>query len=90
MGATDAYAPPLWGPVVHIPFEEYKESLKPWKKALIIKLLGKKLSFRVMRQRLDSLWHLQWGCQLIDLEEDFFIVRFYSPEDYRYVLDNGP
>lgn len=76
--------------MVNIPFDVYKESWMPWKRALIIKLVGKKVRLKVMKQRLDSLWNLKWGCEFIDLKEDFFIVRFYSNEDYHYVLDNGP
>lgn len=78
------------GPEVHIPLEVYKEAWKPWKRGVYLKLLGKNVSLKVMRARLDSLWHLQWGCELANLEESFFVARFRSQEDYRYVLDNGP
>lgn len=75
------------GPKVHIPLEVYKEA---WKRVAYLKLLGKNVSLKVMRARLDSLWHLQWGCELVDLEEGFFVSIFRSQEDYRYVLDNDP
>lgn len=43
-----------------------------------------------MKQRVETLSQLQWGCELLDLEGDYFIARFYLHEDYRPVLGNGP
>lgn len=37
-----------------------------------------------------ELWQLWKAFELTDLEEGFFIVRFYSREDYLHVLEGGP
>lgn len=79
-----------WGPIVHIPVEDYQEAWKPWKRGLIIKLLGKTISLRTLKHRVESLWHLQWGCDIVDLEEGYFVARFRSRDDYLKVLENGP
>lgn len=45
---------------------------------------------RILEQRVRDLWQLEHGCELIDLEKGFFLVRFYSREDYFHVLGKGP
>lgn len=52
--------------------EDYQEAWKPWKRRLILKLLGKSISLRALKNRVESLWNLQWGCDIVDLEEGFF------------------
>lgn len=77
-------------PVIDFSIEECQELWKPWKKALILKLLGKSVSFRVLEQRTKDLWQLEWGCELIDLEKGFYVARFFSDADYTRVLEGGP
>lgn len=43
-----------------------------------------------MQQRTASLWNLPQGCELIDLEGGYYVVRFFSREDYMHVLEGGP
>lgn len=38
--------------------------------------------YKVLKQRTKGLWKLEWGCELIDLEKDFYVSRFYSKSDY--------
>lgn len=75
---------------VDIPKDKYMSLFQPWRGALILKLLGKSVSFRVLQQRTADLWGLQWGYELIDLEHGFFLARFFSREDYLRVLEGGP
>lgn len=42
-------------PVVKISAEKYHSLFKPWRGALVLKLLGKSISFRLMEQRTNSL-----------------------------------
>lgn len=78
------------GPVVPISPEKYHSLFQPWWGALILKFLGKSVSLRVMEQRKKDLWKLEWGCQMIDLENGYFLPRFYKREDYFHVLEVGP
>lgn len=41
-------------------------------------------------QRIRNLWKLEWGFELIDLEHEYYLARFYSREDYYCVLKGGP
>lgn len=81
---------PPFGPRVEISKEKYTSLFRQWCGALIIKLLGKSVSFRTLDQRLRDLWQLETGFELTDLAEDFYIARLYSREDYLRVLDGGP
>lgn len=77
-------------PVIDFSLEECQQLWRPWRKALILKLLGKTVSFRILEQRTKDLWKLEWGCELIDLEKGFYVARFYSEADYIRVLEGGP
>lgn len=77
-------------PVVRIDPETYRRICKPWRGALLLKLLCKSINFRVLKQKTQELWKLQRGYQIIDLADDFNVARFYSREDYLHVLEGGP
>lgn len=87
---TEEATPPKFGPKVEISKEKYVSLFVKWRGALIIKLLGKTISYRVLDQRIHDLWNLDKGYELTDLEEGFFIVRFFSRPDYLHVLEGGP
>lgn len=76
-------------PCVRIPKEERISLYKPWKKDLIIKLLGKRVGYRMLMNRLQKLWNPVGVFKLIYLQNEFFLVRF-SIRDYMDVLHNGP
>lgn len=77
-------------PVIDFTLEECQQLWKPWRKALILKVLGRNVSFKVLEQRTRDLWQLEWGCKLIDLEKGFYVARFFSEADYTRVLEEGP
>lgn len=43
-----------------------------------------------MQQRTTTLWNLEKGHELIDLEGGYFVVRFFTRADYLHVLEGGP
>ncbi|KAJ6329689.1 hypothetical protein OIU77_011210 [Salix suchowensis] len=70
---------------------EVKDCLyRPWKSAITIKLMGKPLNYHFLRERLLQRWKLKGPMTLIDLENNFFIVKFLLDEDMEYVLTRGP
>lgn len=77
-------------PVIRFDPETYRLLCKPWRGALLIKLLGKSVNFRVLKQKTQELWKLHRGYEIIDLADDFNVARFYSREDYFHVLEGGP
>lgn len=76
-------------PIVVIPKDLRVELCKSWKKALIIKFLGKPVSFGIFQQRLLRLWDLKGKYELIDIGEGFYVVRLELKEDYLHVLTGG-
>lgn len=77
-------------PIVDLPWEEYRALWQPWRWALILKVLGRSLNFKMVEQRIRQLWSLELGCELIDMAKGFIIARFYSKKDYLTVLEGGP
>ncbi|KAL4379615.1 hypothetical protein GQ457_02G019060 [Hibiscus cannabinus] len=59
-------------------------------KSVIIRLLGKLIGYRALLNRIQSLWNPLGEVQLIDLDNDCFLVRFAKEEDYVHVLTGGP
>ncbi|KAI5661200.1 hypothetical protein M9H77_20523 [Catharanthus roseus] len=69
---TDPLAIQAW-PFVDIETETYKQLWKPWKRALIVKVLGKSITFKALEQRVKDIWKLPWGCQMIDPEHGYVL-----------------
>lgn len=57
---------------------------------MIIKILGWKIGYRFLLGRLSKLWGLVGTFELIDLQNDFFLVCLHDPLDYERVLCDGP
>lgn len=75
---------------IDISVDEWKGLWRPWRRALVIKLLGRTVSYRLLSQRLSDMWASNNRLEMIDLEDGYYVVRFYSKEDYEYALENGP
>ncbi|KAL4303954.1 hypothetical protein GQ457_10G016280 [Hibiscus cannabinus] len=58
--------------------------------ALIIRLLGRTIGYNVLLSRIHALWKPVGSLQLIDIENNYFIVRFSAESDYSRVLTDGP
>ncbi|KAK2633746.1 hypothetical protein Ddye_028538 [Dipteronia dyeriana] len=68
-----------------------KEQLhKLWSNALILKNMGRSHTLNFMFTKLNQKWNLIGQCQLTDLGEGYFVVRFQMKEDMDYVLTEGP
>lgn len=64
-----------------------------WRCAVIIKLMGKPNSNNAIKFMADSLrrkWNLQGPWQIIDLPNDYFVVKFHLHEDLNIALCGGP
>lgn len=77
---------PKYGPRVEILKEKYISLFRQWRGALILKLLGKSISYRAMEQKLRDLWVLERSFDLTNLEEGYFVVRFLSRDNYLQVF----
>lgn len=77
-------------PSIPVSTEERMKLCKPWRKAVIIKLLGRKIGYKFLIGRSSRLWSLVGAFELIDLHNDFFLVRLHDPTDYERVMYEGP
>ncbi|KAI5678370.1 hypothetical protein M9H77_09320 [Catharanthus roseus] len=76
-------------PKIRVKREERIVWCKPCRRVLVLKLLGRNISYKVLNQRLQDLWGLEYGSQLINMEGDFFIARFFSRDEYLLILKGG-
>ncbi|KAI5664825.1 hypothetical protein M9H77_24148 [Catharanthus roseus] len=77
-------------PMVDISLEKYKILFKLWRKTLILKVLSKRFNYKVIEQRTKDLWKLEWDCELVDLEDGYYLARFCSVKDCTHILEGGP
>lgn len=63
---------------------------EPWKYTVIIKLMGKRLVHHYLKKKIQDLWRPTENLSLIDLGEDYYIVKFAKEENLSKVLQNGP
>ncbi|CAL9001793.1 unnamed protein product [Prunus brigantina] len=78
-----------------IPSIKFSESIKdclyrPRRTYVIIKLMGCPLTYNFLRAQLLQHWALKGPMNLIDLENNYFIVKFLLEEDLQYVFTGGP
>ena len=77
-------------PKFYIANEYLQHLYQPWKDALILKLLGKSVGFRLMQDRLKNIWKLNGGFELRDIGHGFYMVKFDVEEDRWKVISGGP
>ena len=80
------------GPIPAINFAVHVlDSLHRWMGyAVVIKLLGKTLGYRLLRSQLQHIWRPTGSFKLIDLEDNCFLVKFKELQDYELSLTKGP
>ncbi|KAH1121980.1 hypothetical protein J1N35_005140 [Gossypium stocksii] len=59
-------------------------------KTMVIKLLGRKITFNAILNIITILWKTKSYFQLMDLENDYCLVQFNDKEDFKNVLTKGP
>ncbi|KAA3464499.1 Pyridoxal-phosphate-dependent serine hydroxymethyltransferase [Gossypium australe] len=57
--------------------------------SVMIKLLGRKIVFNTLLNQVSILWNIMGQFQLMDLENDFYLVRFQDKDDLDNVLLGG-
>ncbi|KAL4386741.1 hypothetical protein GQ457_09G028410 [Hibiscus cannabinus] len=63
---------------------------KSMRNVIIVRLLGRSIGFGTLQNRLHSMWELAGEIQLVDLEYNYYLVRFSDPQDYTMALTKGP
>lgn len=75
--------------VIRVPKELKKDLYEPWRRAIIVKLLGITLAHPEMLWRLKKAWSLT-NFDFLSLGNGYFVVNFDTYEDYKRVLFEGP
>ena len=77
-------------PLISFSQRVHTQLVKPWKVTVVIKLLERSIGYKVLCNRLDSLWSKTQRFTMIDLKNDFFLVKFKTKDDAYYALIQGP
>ncbi|XP_016673238.1 uncharacterized protein [Gossypium hirsutum] len=59
-------------------------------RTVIVKLLGSKIGFNALSKKITLLWKPKGSFQLMDLDNEFYLVQFDDTDDYKNVLTGGP
>ncbi|CAI0391510.1 unnamed protein product [Linum tenue] len=62
----------------------------PWQRALVVRLLGLRIGFTNLCNRLKGLWRPQGNMEVKDLDHDCFLVNLDNEQDYYRALTDGP
>ncbi|XP_019178353.1 PREDICTED: uncharacterized protein LOC109173568 [Ipomoea nil] len=77
-------------PVILVTKEEKERLRRPWRKSLIIKLLGRTVGYSFLLQKLQRMWKPEAPFELIALDLDYFLVKFESTRDLETAMYGGP
>ncbi|KAJ8762475.1 hypothetical protein K2173_007914 [Erythroxylum novogranatense] len=61
-----------------------------WRSAIIIKVMGRTVGYVTLRRCLLQIWNPKGELELIDLPNDYFIVKFSNKEDRDFTMFEGP
>lgn len=70
--------------------EEKMETRRPWRNSVIIKLVGRSIKYHYLWRRIRVMWRTQVEPLLIDLANDFFIVKLGRREEFIRALSERP
>ncbi|CAL1384037.1 unnamed protein product [Linum trigynum] len=70
---------------------KFKEKLcQPWKKTLIVRLLGRSITYSYLCSQLRWKWRPVGSLEILDLNNDTFLATFGDDQDYLRALTGGP
>ncbi|XP_028102147.1 uncharacterized protein LOC114301379 [Camellia sinensis] len=72
---------------VKIPTNLLKKIREPWRKCLIVRLLGKTIGYKLFIAKMTEIWELEAN---FEARNGFFIVKFDLIDDYMKVFTGGP
>ncbi|KAI8024833.1 hypothetical protein LOK49_LG02G00256 [Camellia lanceoleosa] len=77
-------------PRISLPKKLLQQIRKPWTNTLIVRLLGKSIGYRLLYNRVKTLWAIQEDFDAIDLGNNYFLFKFSSQDDCNHVYTGGP
>ncbi|KAL4326023.1 hypothetical protein GQ457_11G031720 [Hibiscus cannabinus] len=78
-----------------IPFINFSDrvkdlAIKSMDFTLVLKILGRRVGYTTLYNRIIDLWKPTNKIKLIDIENDYYLVKFSSRTDYIHALTDGP
>jgi hypothetical protein len=77
-------------PMLHVQETVIEELSLPYKGCLVVKLLGKTIGYNMMKTKLETVWKLNGGFDLMEVGNSFFMVKFDEEDDKTKVINEGP
>lgn len=77
-------------PKVHLNTSVFNELCAPWKDSFVIKLLGKKVGYNMMKEKLQRVWKPIGGFDILDVDNGFYMAKFDIVADREKVIYEGP
>ncbi|CAI0453960.1 unnamed protein product [Linum tenue] len=71
--------------------DKFKDRLcSPWKKTLVVRLLGRSISYAYLCSQLRWKWRPTGRLDILDLNDRTFLVTFHNDQDFLHALTGGP
>ena len=77
-------------PAISFSQKVHSQLVKPWESTVVVTLLGRSIGYKVLCNRLEALWNMSYDFSVIDLENNYFLVRFKREFDAQHVFTQGP
>jgi hypothetical protein len=78
------------GIMIQLSNEEFQDWSKQYTNTLVVKVLGKRVNFHVLENKLKRSWTKNGVIQIIDMHDGYYQVIFNNEEDYKHALFEGP
>lgn len=82
----------LEGTYAQVCFSERIHSLidESNKQTVVVRMLGRPIDYKALSNRIESLWGLTGAYKIVDLDNNYFLVKLASQDDYNKVIMGGP
>lgn len=77
-------------PEIVLTKEEKARLRRPWKMSLIVKVLGRRVGYTYLLRRIQAMWRPKAKMDLVAINDDYFLAKFWSVDDYEFVRYGGP
>ncbi|XP_019167843.1 PREDICTED: uncharacterized protein LOC109163549 [Ipomoea nil] len=78
-------------PTIRLTKEEVEAIRAPWRKTLIVKVMGRRVGYDAyLLRRLVSMWKPKGSLDLIAIDNDYFLVQFGAVDDLEFAMFGGP
>ncbi|XP_075076605.1 uncharacterized protein LOC142163237 [Nicotiana tabacum] len=75
---------------ISLSLEDRQHIYEPWKYSIIIKLVRKRMLHHYLKRKIQDLWKPMEDFSLIDIGEDYYIIKFIKKENMDKAIHLGP